>query len=265
MLFAFPFQGEGIILLPEDQTSMLEWISRNGDVPEGTDRDGELHAALLELMSRACLISEADYRVALDKRLCLTDCSALPTTIRTVAIPTKNRRQSLNRCIESYLGLLSERINPDAPQPSILVLDDGDTDAVSADFHLPADSGTRLLLLGRKQKEEFFAHLISRPELGDTPEEVLRFGFFGSPGWSTKIGANRNWALLSLPDEPFLFTDDDETSNCFRHPDSKPGLRLSGKFDPADMFFDDQIREMALKPIKEDILSLNEALLGSPL
>ncbi|MBS0264928.1 MAG: hypothetical protein JSS02_23540 [Planctomycetes bacterium] len=185
--------------------------------------------------------------------------------ITCLAVPTRDRLSSLQRCLQSYLT------NFRAYQRTleILVADDSRDAAKRANtrqflqkFGREHDIGIRYA--GADEKRQFARQLA---EESGIPSHVVEFALFGTPDCDNFIGANRNAILLETAGEFILTADDDTLGETRRFPAPSGKLTFSGAADPAETWiFPDAIaaeRSVIREPF--NLLAGHEILLGKAL
>jgi len=187
-----------------------------------------------------------------------------PERIASVGVVTRNRIDSLKRCLISHI----ENSKQNGRENDFIVMDD------SEDFSNRDNTRQMLLLLkthydveisyaGLEEKVRFANTLIDR----GLPPDVVDFALFDVEKCGCSIGANRNGLLLHTIGDLVLSADDDTMCRIAAAPESRDGLA----FDSSNgfmqfWFFPD--RESAMRSAAfadKDILAIHERLLGRDL
>ncbi len=182
--------------------------------------------------------------------------------IATVGIVTRNRRDSLKRCLSSFISNSrnSGRANDFA------VLDDSESPEARNKTRemlrtLSHESGVSISYAGLEEKRRFAEALITSTEL---PPEVVEFALFDPEQCGCSIGANRNALLLHTVGDLFFSADDDTVCRITAHPETGDELALGS----ADEFLDYRFHpdhDSALGSVtfaEQDVLTVHEQLLG---
>ena len=90
----------------------------------------------------------------------------------------------------------------------------------------------QLRLIGREDRERYLQTLLASPELHNVDRSALSFGLLGSPEWTCRAGANRNWWLLESAGDKSVLVDDDEGPEYLTHGSGGQGARASSDFHP---------------------------------
>lgn len=224
--------------------------------------NGSLEKLLRELVERGLLVSYSRLVELCRKPLEASDGSA---RISTVGVITRNRLESLKRCIVSYI----ENGKKYGRTHGFVVMDD------SEDLHVRDEArgvlqslaksyGAALSYAGAEEKTRFADALVTS---GGIPVDVVNFALFDPERCGYSVGANRNALLLHSVGEIIFSADDDTVCRLATAPEVKPGLAFDARGDFMKFwFFPD--REAALRsvpPVEEDVLEGHEQLLGRSL
>jgi hypothetical protein len=187
-----------------------------------------------------------------------------PPAISTIAVITRDRIDSLRRCLESYIdnGLRADRrveylVVDTAPQPETRDLTRAMLRAVSTGRSVTV----RYAGLDERQR---FADALARAGL---PRPAIDFALFDPEGCDYLAGAARNAVQLATAGQMVLCADDDTVCRVATVPGSTgEGLELSSQNDPSAMwFFPDQDAAVTnARYVDGDILGIHEELLGRP-
>lgn len=212
---------------------------------------------LTELVEAGLLISDGEIL-----KLCQRPAETSPGVIASIGIVTRDRPESLSRCLTSYI----ENCAAFGRKNDYVVMDDSQ-DAASAE-HLRQ----RLRRIGQKyqvsvayagpeEKQRFADALIAETDL---PPEVIQFALFDPESCGISTGANRNALLLHMTGDLLLSVDDDMECRLAASPASQSGLSLdSGDGAMEYRFFPDRDSLLATAPPAEkDFLGIHEQLLG---
>ena len=183
--------------------------------------------------------------------------------IGTIGVLTRNRPESLNRCVTSYI----ESCRRHGRDVDFVVADDSDEESVREKTRrmlksLQDKHGARIFYAGWEEKKRYAEQLIAA---SNVPADVVNFALFDVEGCGHSVGANRNALLLHTTGEMFFSADDDTVCSLANPPHSaQDELAFFSGIDPTDFYlFPD--RETALASVTQqdrDILSLHERLLG---
>jgi hypothetical protein len=185
-----------------------------------------------------------------------------PTTISTIAVITRERIDSLQRCLESYIdnGQRADRpveylVVDTAPQAETREL----TRAMLRGVSTRHDVAVRYAGL---EERERFAGALARAGL---PRPAIDFALFDPEGCDLVYGAARNTVLLATVGQSVLCADDDTVCNLSEVPGSSgEGLALSSQNDPTSAWFfpDHQAALASARLTDRSVLAVHEELLG---
>jgi hypothetical protein len=185
--------------------------------------------------------------------------------IRTIAIVTKGRAATLERCLASHVRSLAAS----GRSVSFLVMDDSDTaQERNACRRVLAQyvrrEGVDIRYAGAEEKWAYLAKLASASRV---PEDVIRFAILGMPELTRRVGANRNAVLLDTWGELILSLDDDTTARAAPSPSFQPGVIFSRLYNGWETwFFESREEAWAAVALRDaNVLSMHERLLGRPL
>lgn len=179
-------------------------------------------------------------------------------TIQTIAIPTRDRPQTLCR----LLADLGRHMEEHGRAASVLIIDNSESAEVQqANRRVSADAARAIpagvTCVTRDDRRRFAARLARETGL---PEALTSFALLGQ-GYATTIGACRNAVLLGRSGQVVLFMDDDVRCRVARVPHANEDIT----FDPlaaGGRFFathDDLERCDFLEP---DLLGVHERALS---
>jgi hypothetical protein len=182
-------------------------------------------------------------------------------TISTVCVITRDRPESMERCLKSFI----ERCERHRRRIDFAVGDDtsdpGCQQQVRTILHrLSSSYGVKIRYAGLRENVAFSEAISSE---GNIPVEVVKFALCGDDSIDFSPGANRNALLLHATGRMLLIADDDAVCDVATL-DSPRGL----SFDSANEFIKFWFfpnRESALQSMKvadADILAIHEQLLG---
>lgn len=233
------------------------------------DGSGLLEEGFRELIDRGLLRSKWAYleelrgeaaRDPADERARRAPDAERTDPITTIAIPTRNRPEALERCVRSWLPVLSAH----GRSVRILVVDDSDNSLTPDGFRgsLGADvpRGVELEVQSTPEITAMRSHLVS----AGIPEHVVRFCLEGSGAPGGRYGAKRNAVMLATAGERMLSVDDDTTASFAAPSRVGVGLRLFSFFDPTEVtFFRDRDSLLRNATTEErDPLAVHERMLG---
>lgn len=232
---------------------------------------GNIRELLGDLADQGILVCEAD---VVQGCLRLPQGDEPPCRISSVAVPTRNRLESLRRALTSYIENCRQygRIN------DFVVVDSSEASCVRSATRgmlrsLKAKYGPAIFYAGREEVSRFAQQLIRS---GGFPAATVNFCLLGTEGLPMRselvgglsdFGANRNAILLHSVGDLVLSVDDDTLCRVVRVPKSGDGLTFSSKPDPSEFWFFPS-REVALRSVSfadQDALALHERLLGKRL
>jgi hypothetical protein len=182
--------------------------------------------------------------------------------IRTLGIPTRDRTESLRRCVATHL----ESARRHGRALDCAVIDDSGDPAVRehnrAALRALRDShDADIYYAGPEERARFAAALVRGAEL---PPQAVHFALLNPEGCPVSTGASRNALLLHTAGDMLLHVDDDTLGNLLEVPGARPGLALSSRHDPTEFWFlgQDGALPCGSRPVEADLLALHEQLLG---
>lgn len=216
-----------------------------------------------ELIERGLLISE---RELYERCRQAEHSESSPPPISTVGLVTRDRPDSLKRCLQSYL----ENTQTHGRETEFVVADD--SEVADSRRHtremlreMAQRYGVSISYAGQEEKRRYAAALIAGADL---PPEVVEFALFDTEGYGYTCGANRNALMLETAGDIF-FSADDDTICRFA---VSPRAEAENDLDEADSDSPDPMgvwlfpdRDTALQEssfINEDFLAHHEQLLG---
>ena len=187
---------------------------------------------------------------------------APPPPVAALGVVTRNRVESLQRCLESYIQNAASH----GRSPAFVVMDDSqdaDTRARNRSMlsALKARHGAAISYAGPEEKGRFVEALVRE----GLPPDVLRFALSDPEGCGHTTGANRNALLLETLGTMFVSVDDDTVCRMADPPSrSTAGLAFSSEADPMELWFYPD-RDTALRScpfVERDFLAGHQELLG---
>jgi hypothetical protein len=255
---------DGIVLSHcREGATLVEHARRITRLLGGAASDSSrVHGALSRLTDRGLLVSQG----ALIARAMAAAAPDHKVRLDAMAIITRDRLESLQRCLASHVGQAAAA----GRHPAVLVVD-GSTDRPTGRRckalleQTLRSARCRPLYLDRVGKRALADQLA---RTADVRPEVARFGLLDTDGVGFDAGANRNAVLLALAGRAFLSADDDtvaELSAPYGNGTSA-ALALSASPDPTQvrLYLDQQAAERAVRPLAPDLFQAHEGLLGRP-
>src|SRR3984893_6672900 len=185
-----------------------------------------------------------------------------PPTISTIAVITRERIDSLERCLESYIdnGQRADRrveylVVDTAPQAETREL----TRTMLRGVSTRHDVAVRYAGLAERER---FAGALPRAGL---PRPAIDFALFDPEGCDLVYGAARNTILLATAGRSVLYADDDTVCSLAELPGSSgEGLALSSQNDPTSAWFfpDHQAALASARLTDRSVLAVHEEFLG---
>jgi hypothetical protein len=187
---------------------------------------------------------------------------AVPLGIGTIAIPTRDRRQSLGRALRSY----AENARDNGRLPELVVADDSSGAAtreqVRGDLRaLGRRYGLRCWYIGLEEKKRYVGLLASAARVS---RRAVEFALLNPEGCSVTPGANRNCLLLHTAGATFFGPDDDTRGIVVRPPMDREGIAFRGRCQVAECWpFASRAEAMRhAHKVQVDILGVLEGVLG---
>jgi hypothetical protein len=216
---------------------------------------------LLDLAAAGFLVSDVDL---LDT--CLKSASPEDTPgITSVGVLTRNRIDSLERCMVSYI----ENTKRYERKNNFVVMDDSQI-AESRDISrqmlssLGARYDVEIWYAGMEEKKRFALLLANS---GNIPHDVVDFALFGVSNCGITCGANRNALTLHTIGDMIFSIDDDTICQIAYPQELSQRLAFYSGIEPINVWFfpdlDTALREVNLSDC--DILAAHEQLLGKTL
>ena len=246
---------------------LLRWVvtRTTGASVELPIRKAELDSVVRELVAFAedgFLISDTDIRTYFGK---LRDQEkASPARITSVGIPTRNRTDSLHRCLASYITN-NQRFGREV---RYLVADNSEHPGTQQRNAEAIETLRQCYDVGidytnRTQRAEY-ADVLA--QAAGIPTSVTRFALLGDARCTHSYGACRNALLLHTVGLVSLQVDDDTICDVFVSPSLQSGLSLASRNLSEFWFFNDSREATAFASGKEeDFLGIHERLLGKTL
>lgn len=223
---------------------------------------GSIYEQLSQLVKAGLLVSEHDLLAQVTQG---GDNSAAANVIACLGIVTRNRPDSWQRCLRSFIDNSKRHDRSNA----FVVVDDSDNaldreEARQLLRSFSASDKVRVAYAGREEKQAFADRLVAS---GDLPIDIVNFALFDTEGCGCSIGANRNALLLHTIGDTVLSADDDMVCQVAAAPKSETSLSFDSNWELMRFwFFSD--REHALQSTSFencDVLAIHEQLLGKSL
>jgi hypothetical protein len=218
-----------------------------------------LEHQLADMADLGYMVSEGE---CLDQ-VALTMPPERPHVIRSVGVVTKDRPETLLRCLTSFVN---NSIHYDR-DTSFTIFDDSlDSEArvqnrAALNNFERISSKITFMYAGLEEKTQFRANLV---KLGEVPPDVIDFALFDPNRCGQSYGANLNSLLLHNVGTMAIALDDDVVCQTAKSIDYQPGLMVSSSYDPTECrFYHD--RHAALQAVEfteVDFISLHEIMLG---
>jgi amino acid adenylation domain-containing protein len=196
---------------------------------------------------------------------------APPLQVTTLAVPTCNRPEVLERGLASHAEVARER----GRALRFAVLDDSPDPAVRREYRerlaaLGRRFGAEIVYAGLEEKRRFRAAL----EAEGIPPAAVAAALCDPEGVGVPVGANRNAVLLQTVGEGALSIDDDTLARGGPPPEVEPGVAFLSGTAPGTAFLsgrdpgairgfasrEEALSAIALRPV--DLPGIHEALLG---
>ncbi|MDQ6876290.1 MAG: hypothetical protein M3082_01065 [Candidatus Dormibacteraeota bacterium] len=182
--------------------------------------------------------------------------------ISTIAVITRDRIDSLQRCLESYIdnGQRADRrveylVVDTAPQAETRDM----TRAMLGGVRTRRGVTVRYAGLDERQR---FANALAQAGL---PRPAIDFALLDPEGCDSVYGAARNTVLLSTVGQSVLCADDDTVCGLAEVPGaSRDGLALSSRNDPTSIWFfpNHEAALASVRPLDRSVLAIHQELLG---
>ena len=194
------------------------------------------------------------------------DASSSSPGVSAIGFPTRDRVETLQRSVTSYLDNGRRFGRTD----DLVVMDDSLDVAVREAYRrmlgvLKSAYGGRVYYAGLEEKTAYARRLADE---GGLPPDVTRFACVGDDRYGvTTVGANRNAILLHMVGDVFLSADDDTVCRSGRPPDRREGVAISSQGFPEDVRFFPN-REAAARSVCDvdhDVVASHEGWLGGSL
>ena len=215
---------------------------------------------LMELVDAGLLVSQ---KQLLERVISGSRQATEQARITTVAIPTRNRSESLVRCLESYAEC---RRKYDRADLKFLVVDQTDQE----------DARRRNQHALEKLKSEFefdlsyadpgvikkFASRLA--EVSGVDPDIVNFAMLNDENLPISTGCSRNYILLSTVGEVILQVDDDTVCKVARSPEAASGLTFTSEYDPTRFSFPspEQMNSLEDSLTDDDFFAMHEQLLA---
>jgi hypothetical protein len=216
-----------------------------------------IHASLDKLVGARLLVAQQDL---VARCVAHRHSGPAPAQIASVCIPTRNRPEMLQRCVESYIRCAlqyNRRID--------LVVVDSSDDAtvrernVEALLQLKRRYGAGISYIGPEEKQDFARRLAAQ---GVDPC-CADFAIRNPEGCPNDTGANRNALLLATVGECTVQVDDDTVCRVMPWIARREGVRITSRFNPTEFAFLDEGEAFPAQRFEtQDFFGLHESLLG---
>jgi len=214
--------------------------------------------SLNQLAAAEILLSDENF---VDKYIGRIRNEDSPPLISSLAVPTRNRPQLLQRCLESY-----SHCKTDERDFRFVIADQSD-DAQTQKTNLQLleslkkSTGISSTYIGWKEKKEFARRLA---DYSGIAQETIDFCLHNDDERLQGYGANRNALLLSTIDEMTLQVDDDTVCMVAPRTESTPGIVLTTQYDPTDIIFlsEQETKDLCCEFTFNNVFALHEELLG---
>jgi hypothetical protein len=178
--------------------------------------------------------------------------------IASVGIPTRDRPQSLARCLEGHI----ESSLRHGRRHDYVIIDDSQTADARRDNRsllqsLSQRHRANIFYAGPEERARFADALIRQ---AGVPADVVEFALFNVENCPVATGTSRNALLLHAVGDLLLQIDDDTVCRLTTTPGARAGLTLSSQFDPTEFWFLSEGE--APPPADQDLLAIHERLLG---
>jgi hypothetical protein len=215
---------------------------------------------LLQLAEDGLLVSDFD---VLERCKYSTDSNEEAPQIASVGVVTRDRPESLVRCLESYI----DNCERHGRAIDFVVMDDSESVEARVETRqmlrdLSERHEVEISYAGLEEKLQYAEALIAE---SGAPPEVVKFALFGLEGCGRSTGANRNALLLHTAGDSVLSVDDDTVCQVGTVYGTKYGLALDSRRDGFIKFRFFPNHASALQSVvvnNEDVLANHEQLLG---
>jgi hypothetical protein len=229
------------------------------DLHLGPDQVPSVRCQLASLADAGLLVSHANLLELCRQQPCPPSS---PLRIAALGVPTRNRPDSLRRCLTSYAenGRQHGRAN------DFIVVDDSEsTDLRRTNRQVLQELRDRapgaLFYAGPEERARYADALIRQAGL---PVDAVRFALLNPAGCPVTTGASRNTLLLHTAGEMLLQVDDDTVCQLAAAPEVQGGLALSSQYDPTEFWFSAEGEPVLAggAGVDRDFLAIHEQLLG---
>jgi hypothetical protein len=178
--------------------------------------------------------------------------------IASLGIPTRDRPQSLLRCLTGYI----ETALRFGRKHDYVVIDDSRRAEVRREnqallHSLQQRFGVEIYYAGPEEKARYVEALIRQSGL---PTDDVEFALLDVENCPVATGTSRNALLLHAVGDLLLQVDDDTICELTATPGARVGLALTSQFDPTEFWFLPE--GQALSSADVDLLAIHERLLG---
>jgi hypothetical protein len=234
----------------DEHVARIEALQKNGV------STGDCRSALQRAVQAGLLASYEQVRKAMMEGMA---SHAQPKMIDMVAIPTRNRPETLQRLLVSLAANLREFER----NVTVLVIDDSESIQMqNANCQLIAAFASNPPLkirYGNRDMRQRFAAKLARAS--GVPEQIVSFALAGGSEYPISTGATRNSILLQSTGHCVLCLDDDVLCRLAAIPGSTNDVTF-GENKFATWFLPNAQAIDECKFVEEDLLSLHERLLN---
>lgn len=215
---------------------------------------------LSQLAEDGLLVSDLD---VLERCKHSTDREKEASQIASVGVVTRDRPESLIRCLDSYINNCKRH----GREIDFVVMDDSESTGARVETRqmlrdLSVRHEVEISYAGLEEKLQYAEALIAESE---APPEVVKFALFDLEGCGRSTGANRNALVLHTAGDLALSVDDDTVCQVGTAHDAKRGLALDSRGESFARFCFFPNYASALQSIvvnNGDVLADHEQLLG---
>lgn len=222
----------------------------------------EVEQQLAELAEAGLLISYSALEQLWNKQ---PPPSAGPPEIGSVGVVTRNRVQTLQRCVNSFIKNAATH----GRKPTFVIMDDSPESITQRATRqmlseLKSSYEVDVLYADLEQKSRFAKRLI---ETGDLPPHVVNFALFDTENLGYSVGANRNALALDTLGDLVFSVDDDTECYLVAPPTTSPEVAFESRDDFMNFwFYKDRSTALNSNPqLDQDVLAIHERLLGKNL
>jgi len=226
-----------------------------GELCLGPEQVRAIHEQLSALAQAGFLVTPA--QLTSYSRSQASAAELLPP-IASVGIPTRDRPQSLQRCLTGYL---ESALQHGRTHDYVVIDDSQSAEARRANRCLLQSLRERyrreICYAGPEEKARYAETLIRQAGL---PADAVEFGLLNVEQCPVATGCSRNALLLHTVGDLLLQIDDDTVCRLAATPGARPGLALSSQFDPTEFWL--LAEDETVQTVDKDLLAIHESLLG---